>query len=93
MMEKEIKAIGGKTLKQVFLTVPDHIAVVTLNNPPVNAISRVMQEEILKICDYINHDDEICVCVLHSILKTFIVGVDVKLIYQRNLDKDVPHTQ
>lgn len=93
MMEKEIKAIGGKTLKQVFLTVQDHIAVVTLNNPPVNAISRVMQEEILKICDYINHDDEIWVCVLHSILKTFSVGVDVKLFYQSILDKDVTNTQ
>ena len=59
MAKREIKQVANHLLQQVFLTVEDHIAVMTLHNPPVNAVSGIMQEEILLLCDYIDHDDSI----------------------------------
>ena len=88
-----ISAVGGHTLTQVFLSVEDHIGILTLHNPPVNAASGAVQEEILLLCDYINHDDDIWVCILHSDLKTFCVGVDIKRFQQSVIDKDVTNTQ
>ena len=82
MGKRVIEEIGAHKLEQVFLSVEDHIAVMTLHNPPVNAASGTVQEEILLLCDYINHDDDIWVCVMHSDLKTFCVGVDIKRFYQ-----------
>lgn len=76
MSEKKIEAVNGHTLQKVFLSVEDHIAVMTLHNPPVNAADGVVQEEILLLCDYINHEDDIWVCIMHSDIKTFCVGVD-----------------
>ena len=93
MGKRVIEEIGAHKLEQVFLSVEDHIAVMTLHNPPVNAASGTVQEEILLLCDYINHDDDIWVCVMHSDLKTFCVGVDIKRFYQSILDKDVTNTQ
>lgn len=65
MSEKKIEAVNGHTLQKVFLSVEDHIAVMTLHNPPVNAADGVVQEEILLLCDYINHEDDIWVCIMH----------------------------
>ena len=93
MSAKQIETVNGHTLQKVFLSVEDHIAVMTLHNPPVNAADGVVQEEILLLCDYINHEDDIWVCVMHSDIKTFCVGVDVKRFYQSILDKDVTNTQ
>lgn len=93
MSKRTVDAVKGRTLQQVFLLVEDHIAYMTLHNPPVNAVSGVMQEEILLLCDYINQDDDIWVCIMHSDLKTFCVGVDIKRFYQSILDKDVTNTQ
>ena len=87
MSEKKIEAVNGHTLQKVFLSVEDHIAVMTLHNPPVNAADGVVQEEILLLCDYINHEDDIWVCIMHSDIKTFCVGVDIKRFYQSILDK------
>ena len=44
MSEKKIEAVNGHTLQKVFLSVEDHIAVMTLHNPPVNAADGVVQE-------------------------------------------------
>ena len=93
MSAKKIEAVNGHTLQKVFLSVEDHIAVMTLHNPPVNAADGVVQEEILLLCDYINHEDDIWVCIMHSDIKTFCVGVDIKRFYQSILDKDVTNTQ
>lgn len=66
MAKRKIESLNGYTFEKVFLSVEDHIAVMTLHNPPVNAASGTVQEEILKLCDYINHDDDIWVCIMHS---------------------------
>lgn len=93
MAERKIQEIQGHKLTQVFLRVEDHIGYITLHNPPVNAASGPVQEDILAICDYINHDDDIWVCIMHSDIKTFCVGVDINRFYQSILDKDVTNVQ
>lgn len=93
MASRTVENIHGHTLEQVFLKVEKHIGFLTLHNPPVNAASGTVQQELLLICDYINHDDDIWVCIMHSDLKTFCVGVDIKRFYQSILDKDVTNTQ
>ena len=93
MAKREIKQVANHLLQQVFLTVEDHIAVMTLHNPPVNAVSGIMQEEILLLCDYIDHDDNIWVCVLHSDIKTFCVGVDINRFYKSIQERDVTNRQ
>ena len=92
MSKRAIEKINGHALEQVFLSVEDHIAFITLHNPPVNAISGTVQKELLLICQYVNHDDDIWVCIMHSDLKTFCVGVDINRFYQSILDKDVTNT-
>ena len=77
MSEKKIEAVNGHTLQKVFLSVEDHIAVMTLHNPPVNAADGVVQEEILLLCDYINHEDDIWVCIMHSDIKVSATCVRV----------------
>lgn len=93
MAKLNMETVNGHKLEKVFLSVEDHIAVMTLHNPPVNAASGALQEEILILCDYINHNDDIWVCILHSDIKTFCVGVDINRFYQSILDKDVTNVQ
>ena len=88
-----VQQAGGKILGKVRLEVEDHVGVITLHNPPVNALDGQTQRELLAVCDHINHDDDIWVCILRSDLKTFCVGVDVKLFRQSVMDKDVTNTQ
>lgn len=93
MSMQKIEEINGKQLTQVFLTIEDNIGIITLHNPPVNAASGAVQAEILLICDYINHCDDIHVAILHSDIKTFCVGVDINRFKQSIVDKDVTNTQ
>ena len=93
MATRTVEMVGEHKLEQVFLTVEDHIGILTLHNPPVNAASGTVQEEIIMLCDYINHDDDIWVCIMHSDLKTFCVGVDIKRFKKSIDDKDVTNTQ
>lgn len=88
-----VQQAGGKALGKVRLEVDDHVGIITLHNPPVNALDAQTQHELLAVCDVINHDDDIWVCILRSDLKTFCVGVDVKLFRQSVTDKDVTNTQ
>lgn len=93
MSKRIVEKIGNHTLEKVFLSVENHIGFLTLHNPPVNAADGQVQEEILLLCDYINHDDDIWVAVMHSDIKTFCVGVDINRFYQSILEKDVTNTQ
>ena len=93
MSVREVCQIGTCKLCQIRFTIEDHIAVLTLHNPPVNAVSGVMQKELLILCDYINHEDEIWVCIMRSDLKTFCAGVDIHRFYQSILDRDVTNVQ
>ena len=51
MATRTVEMVGEHKLEQVFLTVEDHIGILTLHNPPVNAASGTVQEEIIMLCD------------------------------------------
>jgi 3-hydroxyacyl-CoA dehydrogenase len=62
----------------VQLTIDDSIAIVTINNPPVNALSPGVPEGISEAIDRINSDDAIQAAVLIGAGKTFVAGADIK---------------
>jgi 3-hydroxyacyl-CoA dehydrogenase len=60
------------------LTKERDIAVITINNPPVNAISPGVPEGISEAIDQINHDAGVKVAVVIGGGRTFIAGADIK---------------
>ncbi len=60
------------------LEVDDHIALVTLNRPPVNALDRAMRDRLIAIFDEISERDDIRVAVLTGAGKTFCAGADLR---------------
>ena len=59
----------------VKLEVSDHIALVTLNRPPVNALNRAMRDAIIAIFDAVSERDDIRVAVLTGAGKTFCAAM------------------
>jgi 3-hydroxyacyl-CoA dehydrogenase len=62
----------------VQLTKENGIAVITINNPPVNALSPGVPEGISEALDQIAQDDAIKAAVLIGGGRTFIAGADIK---------------
>src|ERR1700676_4884520 len=62
----------------VQLTKDDGIAVITINNPPVNALSPGVPEGISEALDQIAKDDSIKGAVLIGGGRTFVAGADIK---------------
>jgi len=62
----------------VQLTKENDIAVITINNPPVNALSPGVPEGISEALDRIAQDDTIKAAVLIGGGRTFIAGADIK---------------
>jgi enoyl-CoA hydratase len=62
----------------VTLEVADHIAVVTLNRPPVNAVNAAMREHLIQIFDDITDREDVRVAVLTGSGKVFSAGADLK---------------
>jgi 3-hydroxyacyl-CoA dehydrogenase len=60
------------------LTKDNGIAVITINNPPVNALSPGVPEGISEAIDQINSDAAIQAAVLIGGGKTFVAGADIK---------------
>lgn len=60
------------------LEVADHVAVVQLARPPMNALNRQLQEELLTVAREINRNAEIRAVVLHGGPKVFAAGADIK---------------
>jgi 3-hydroxyacyl-CoA dehydrogenase len=54
------------------------IAVITINNPPVNALSPGVPEGIAEALERIAKDDEVKAVVLMGAGKTFVAGADIK---------------
>ncbi len=65
-------------LTQVKIQLEGHVATVTLDNPPVNALSRVLNDELTLALDRISELDEIRVVVLTGAGKVFCAGADLK---------------
>ncbi|MGR3585757.1 MAG: enoyl-CoA hydratase-related protein, partial [Pseudooceanicola nanhaiensis] len=55
-----------------------HVALITLDRPPVNALSRQMRSEVIAAFDEISARDDIRCAVLTGAGKTFCAGADLK---------------
>src|SRR4029077_8281353 len=62
----------------VKLTKDNGIAVITINNPPVNALSPGVPEGIAKAIEQIDKDTSIQAAVLIGGGRTFVAGADIK---------------
>ena len=62
----------------VQLTKDNDIAIITINNPPVNALSPGVPEGIAEAIEQINKDPSIKAAVLIGGGNTFIAGADIK---------------
>src|SRR5579862_1407936 len=56
----------------------EDIAIITINNPPVNALSLGVREGISEAIDQIDRDDAIRAAVLIGGGRTFVAGADIK---------------
>lgn len=63
---------------QLKVSMVGHIATLTLNSPPVNALTRVLNDELTMALDYISETDDIRVVVLTGEGKVFCAGADLK---------------
>ncbi len=64
--------------KELEVIVAEHVAVLTMNNPPVNALSRTLNDELTMALDQISELDEIRAVVLTAKGKVFCAGADLK---------------
>jgi 3-hydroxyacyl-CoA dehydrogenase len=71
----------------VQLTKVDGIAVVTINNPPVNALSTAVSTGIAAVVAQIENDDTIKAVVFLGAGRTFVVGADIKEFGERTSGK------
>jgi 3-hydroxyacyl-CoA dehydrogenase len=62
----------------VELTRDGEIAVITINNPPVNALSPAVAQEIANAIEQVGKDDSVEAVVLIGGGRTFIAGADIK---------------
>ena len=62
----------------VELTRDHEIAIITINNPPVNALSPAVAQGIAKAIEQVSQDDSIKAAVLIGGGRTFIAGADIK---------------
>ena len=60
------------------LDVADHVATVTLNRPPVNAMNRAMREEIVHVFDTLHDRADVRAAILTAAGKAFCAGADLK---------------
>ena len=65
-------------LKHLKLDVRDHVATVTLDRPPVNALGRAIREELLATFDSLHDRDDVRAVVLAANGRTFCAGADIK---------------
>src|SRR5579862_3928928 len=69
---------SGKMNDLIQLTKDGDIAIITINNPPVNAISPGVPEGISEAIDQINKDSTVIAAVVIGGGRTFIAGADIK---------------
>ena len=65
-------------LKTVRVDIADHIAIVTMDNPPVNAQGRQFHEDMMQVMDAISDMDEVRVAIVTGAGKVFSAGADMK---------------
>ncbi len=65
-------------LTQLDVAIADHVATLTLNNPPVNALSRLLNDELTLALDRISEMEEVRAVVLTGAGKVFCGGADLE---------------
>lgn len=63
---------------QLQVSIADHVATLTLNSPPDNALTRVLNDELTMALDRISEMDDVRVVVLTGAGKVFCAGADLK---------------
>jgi enoyl-CoA hydratase len=63
---------------QIEIAVENYVAVVTMNNPPVNAQGRQFHNDIISTMDEISDREDIRVAVLMGARKCFSAGTDLE---------------
>jgi enoyl-CoA hydratase len=64
--------------KELEVSIAKHIAVLTMNSPPVNALTRNLNDELTSALDQISEMDEVRVVILTAKGKVFCAGADLK---------------
>ena len=67
-----------QNLTQLRVEIHQHVATLTLNAPPVNALTRTLNDELTATLDQISEMDDIRVVVLTGEGKVFCAGADLK---------------
>ena len=65
-------------LTQLKLVISEHVATLTMNSPPVNALTRTLNDELTLALDRMSEMDEVRVVVLTGEGKVFCAGADLK---------------
>ena len=65
-------------LTQLKVQIENHIAVMTMDSPPVNALTRTLNDELTLALDRVSEMDEVRVVVLTAAGKVFCAGADLK---------------
>lgn len=68
---------GGPKLALVDFEVQDRVAIVTIDSPPVNALSQQVRQELLAVADAIAADRDVDAVVLACAGRTFVAGADI----------------
>lgn len=69
---------GGFSLSEVEVTIDGHVATVTLSHPPVNALSRELNDQLIEALDRISETDTVRAVVLTGRGHVFCAGADLK---------------
>lgn len=65
-------------LKELKVQIDGHIATLTMDSPPVNALTRVLNDELTLALDRISETDDVRVVILTGAGKVFCAGADLK---------------
>ena len=67
-----------RELAGLLVEIHGHVATLTLNSPPVNALTRTLNDELTRALDQISEIDDIRAVVLTGAGKVFCAGADLK---------------
>lgn len=65
-------------LTQLKVVIADYVATLTMNSPPVNALTRTLNDELVMALDRISEMDEVRAVILTGGGKVFCAGADLK---------------
>jgi len=64
--------------QQLQISIADHVATLTMNAPPVNALTRILNDELTVALDRISEMDDVRAVILTGAGKVFCAGADLK---------------